>query len=322
MYTPASYAAAVVLMIVTMLCWGSWANTQKLAKSWRFELFYWDYSFGVLLTSLLFLVLLGPGFFAISHFDLSSLQFAHVKSAFLGGMVFNVANILLVAAISLAGMSIAFPVGIGIALVVGTALSFMISPIGHMGFLALGVLLILAAILLAAKSYGAIAKQTHKGSKGLVLSVVSGVLMGLFYPLVARSMAGPEGLDPYTANVFFSLGLVACNLLANPLLMKNPFEGNKLTLADYCKGGMRNHVLGLLGGLVWCTGMTLNVVAAHRAGPAIAYAMGQGATLVAAIWGVFIWREFKAAPQVNPLLTAMFFCYAFGLLAIGYARLH
>jgi len=321
MYTPASYSAAVYLMIITMLAWGSWANTQKLAKNWRFELFYWDYTFGVLITSLLFSVFLGPGLSAITAGNFTPDHVTSLQSAFAGGVVFNVANILLVAAISLAGMSVAFPVGIGIALVVGTGLTYWVNPLGHTGFLAGGVAFILLAILLAAKAYRAISSQ-QVGRKGLILSVLSGVLMGLFYPLVAHSMAGPAALDAYSANVVFSLGIVLCNVFANALLMKKPFVGSVLSAKDYFQGRACNHLFGLMGGVIWCVGTSLNLVAAHKAGPAVAYAMGQGATLVAAIWGVFIWREFKSAPQVNRTLVLMFTCYALGLAAIGYAMLH
>jgi glucose uptake protein len=322
MYLPSTYSTAIICMFINMVCWGSWANTQKLTKNWRFELFYWDYVWGVLATSILYAFTLGSPEISEPFSVLLSADVLHGFNAVLGGVIFNVANVLLVAAISIAGMAVAFPIGIGIALVFGTLLSYWVAPSGNAVWLMIGVLFILFAIFCDAKAYQKISDiQQKKNPKGLILSISSGLLMGVFYPLVARSMAGDGALDPYSANVFFSTGIALCNLPLNLFIMKRPFVGTPLKCIDYRKGTWSMHLLGWLGGAIWCTGMTLNLIAADLAGPAIAYAFGQGATLIAAIWGVFIWKEFKQAKGVNSLLGCMFASYIFGLMCIGIAKL-
>jgi glucose uptake protein len=326
------YAIAVVLCLITMLCWGSWANTQKLAgREWRFELFYWDYAIGVLLVSFAMALTLGSfgnqgrSFLA----DVGQAAASNIVSAFLGGVLFNAANILLVAAIAIAGMAVAFPVGIGLALVIGVVVNYLAAPVGHAGLLFGGVALVAIAILLDAAAYRRLPSAGQgAGSKGLALSVLCGVLMGFFYRFVARSMspdfAALEAgkLGPYSAVFFFSLGLVASNLVLNTLIMRRPIQGAPLSLRHYFEGGPRLHAIGLLGGAIWGVGMMLSILASGEAGFAISYGLGQGATLVAAIWGVFIWKEFAAAPPgTGRLISLMFLGYVAGLASIIAARL-
>jgi glucose uptake protein len=336
MFVLESYAPAVAFCVVTMLCWGSWANTQKLAgRSWRFELFYWDYVLGVMLMALVFAFTLGSigqhgrGFLA----DLSQAEPASLGLALTGGVVFNAANILLVAAIAVAGLAVAFPVGIGMALVLGVLINYLDEGKGDPLLLFLGVGLVAVAIVLDALAYRRLPGQKSGGAKGLALSVACGVLMSLFYLLVKRSMADMtfvEGslqplqagrLTPYTAMVFFSLGILGSNFLFNTVLMAKPVEGQPVPLADYFKGTFRDHLWGIVGGLIWAVGMTFSIIAAGQASFAISYGLGQGATMVAAIWGVFIWREFRTAPRGTAwLLALMFACYLAGLALIIVAR--
>jgi glucose uptake protein len=331
MFIIQNYATAVVFCIVTMLCWGSWANTQKLAAAnWRFELFYWDYVIGIFLTALLFALTLGSSGENGRPFleDLRQASGTNVGSALLGGVVFNAANILLGAAISIAGMSVAFPVGIGLALVLGVLVNYADNPVGNSAVLFLGVGLIAAAILLNAFAYRRTAANTQGVStKGLVLSVVAGVLMGFFYRYVAASMypdfTRPEAgkLSPYTAVFFFAAGIVISNLLFNTLLMRRPFTGSPVGYADYFRGQGRNHLMGVLGGVIWCIGMSFSIIASGAAGPAISYGLGQGATVIAAVWGIFIWKEFRNAPGgTSAILSGMLLCYLIGLGLIIAAR--
>jgi len=329
MYIVESYTLAVVLTFVTMLCWGSWANTQKLAeKSWRFELFYWDYVIGIVLMALLFAFTLGSigeqgrGFLA----DLKQADPANLGKALLGGIIFNAANILVAAAIAIAGMSVAFPVGIGIALVLGVIINFIATPQGNATWLFAGVGLVTLAIVLDAIAYRKKASQSMKvPTKGIVLSLVGGVLMALFYRFVASSMADDffhpkaEFLTPYTATLFFSLGVLVSNLVFNTILMKKPFEGAPVSYTQYFKGGAKAHLTGILGGMIWCVGMSLSIIAAGKAGFPISYGLGQGATLVAALWGVFIWKEFRGSKGTAGLLTAMFLLFFVGIGLIIYA---
>ena len=334
MFVVESYPVAVGFCVITMLCWGSWANTQKLAgKTWRFELFYWDYVLGVVLMSLIFAFTMGStgeagrGFLA----DLKQADPASLGSAFLGGVVFNAANILLVAAIAIAGMSVAFPVGIGLALVVGVIVNYIGSPAEKAGnpvVLFLGVAFVTAAIILDAMAYRRLPGQTKGGVKGLVLSVLCGITMGFFYKFVANSMATDSvnmeagKLSPFTAMVFFSLGILLSNFILNTAIMVKPFTGEPVPLGDYFKGAFQDHLWGAVGGVIWAIGMTFSIIAAEKATFAISYGLGQGATLVAGVWGVFIWKEFREAPPgTNRLLALMFAGYVLGLALVIVARI-
>lgn len=330
MFIPQSYSLAVLLCIITMLCWGSWGNTQKLAgKSWRFELFYWDYVTGILIFSLLIGFTLGSigengrSFVA----DIAQAKAGNIFNAFLGGVIFNASNILLVAAMAIAGMALAFPVGVGIALALGVIINYIFTPKGNPYILFTGLFLVVAAIILDAIAYKRHSTSMQKVSKkGIMLSVSAGVLMSLFYRFVASSMASdfvsPEAgkLTPYSAVFFFAIGVVISNFLFNYILMKKPIEGEALTFSDYRKGSLKVHLTGILGGLIWNLGMSMSILASDKAGFAISYGLGQGATLVAALWGVFIWKEFKGADKtVNTLILFMFLAYLAGLSLLVYA---
>ena len=327
MFIPQSYSLAVLLCIVTMLCWGSWGNTQKLAgKSWRFELFYWDYVLGIILFSLLLGFTIGShgqngrGFIS----DIGQAGKGNILSAFFGGIVFNTSNILLVAAMSIAGMSVAFPVGVGIALALGVIINYIFAPHGNPVLLFSGLLMIVLAILIDAIAYRKHAAVQKKVSgKGIMLSVSAGVLMSLFYRFVASSMAtnfaSPEAgkLTPYSALFFFAAGVLISNFLFNYILMKKPVEGLPLSFKDYLAGSTWVHLTGIIGGIIWCLGMAMSILAAGKAGFAISYGLGQGATLVAALWGVFIWKEFRAASKtVSTLILLMFLAYLSGLVLL------
>ncbi len=330
MFVLQSYAVAIVFCVITMLCWGSWANTQKLAgKRWRFELFYWDYVLGVLLMSLIFAFTLGSSGEAGRSFlaDLKQADAVNLGSAFLGGIVFNAANILLVAAIAIAGMSVAFPVGIGLALGLGVVVNYVADPQGNPAILFAGVALIGAAIVLDALAYRRLPGQGKGGgAKGLILAVACGVLMGFFYRFVAAAMSGDfvemeDGkLSPYTAMVLFSLGVFVSNFFINTAIMIKPFTGEPVPVSDYFKGTFQDHLWGIVGGMIWGVGMTFSIIAFGVAGPAISYGLGQGATMVAAFWGVFIWKEFREAPPgTNPLIGLMFAGYILGLALLIWA---
>ena len=331
MFIIQTYPVAVLFCVITMICWGSWANTQKLAaSSWRFELFYWDYVIGILFLSLFFALTLGSVGDGGRSFieDVVQGNIANIGSAIWGGVLFNAANILLVAAISIAGMSVAFPVGIGLALVVGVIVNYMDAPVGNLMYLLAGVGLVTLAILLNASAYRKLSNNTGSVStKGLWLSVIAGLLMGFFYKYVANSMFPefnqpiPGKLSPYTAVVFFALGIFLSNIVFNTLLMRRPFVGSPLSYSDYFAGKFKTHLVGILGGIIWCIGMSFSIIASDQAGPAISYGLGQGATVVAALWGIYIWKEFRDAPKgVNNLLNIMLICYLLGLALLILAR--
>jgi glucose uptake protein len=325
-----SYPVAVLMCVITMLCWGSWANTQKLAsKEWRFQLFYWDYAIGVLVLSLIFSFTLGSFGSAGRPFltDLGQAGGSAIWSALLGGIVFNLSNILLVAAIDIAGMAVAFPIGVGLALVLGVIVNYVKLPVGDPVLLLVGVIGVVIAIVLDALAYRRLPTDKQTTAKGILISVAAGVLMGFFFRFVVASMATdfanpePGRLTPYTAVFFFSVGLLLSNFVWNSIVMKKPFVGDPVPYRDYfTKGNARLHVVGILGGIIWNVGMSFSIIASGAAGPSISYGLGQGATMIAALWGVFIWKEFKDAPTgTGRLLALMFVFYVVGLGLIVYA---
>lgn len=331
MFIVNSYGLAVLFCVITMLCWGSWANTQKLAsKNWRFELFYWDYVIGMLLFSLVSAFTLGSMGSEGRSFlnDLAQADMGNIGSALIGGVIFNAGNILLSAAIAIAGMAVAFPVAIGLALVLGVLVNYIGEQKGDPVFIFIGVALVVVAIILNALAYRRSASSTNKvSSKGILLSLVAGVLMSFFYRFIAASMdlhdfihPAAGKMTPYTAVFIFSIGVFVSNFLFNTILMRRPIEGSPTNYAAYFKGRFPTHLVGILGGLIWGLGNSFNLIAAGKAGAAISYGLGQGATLIAAFWGVFIWKEFRKAPKgTNRLIGAMFLFFIIGLACIVYA---
>lgn len=326
MYIVQSYSLAIVFCFITMLCWGSWGNTQKLAgKTWRYELFYWDYVIGILLFSLVWALTVGSCGTAGRKFlpDLMQADWGSIGSALLGGIVFNAANILLSAAIAVAGMAVAFPVGIGLALVLGVLINYMGSAKGDPVLLFGGVILVIVAIVLNGIAYKKISqgKRSATSSRGIVLALLAGLLMSFFYRFVASSMdldnfiAPASGkMTPYTAMFIFSVGIFLSTFVFNTLAMKHPVSGVPVSASAYFKGGFPIHLVGLLGGVIWGLGNALNLIAAGVAGAAISYGLGQGATLVAALWGVFVWKEFSGGGRsVNWLLGWMFALFVAGI---------
>lgn len=332
MYIVNSYPLSIIFCFITMFCWGSWGNTQKLAgKTWRYELFYWDYVIGILLLSLIFAFTLGSmGSNGRSFIpDLAQADWKNIGSAFLGGVIFNAGNILLSTAIALVGMSVAFPVGVGLALVLGVIINYMGSQKGDPFFLFLGVGLVTLAIVINALAYRKISSSGSQKvtTRGILISILAGVLMSFFYRFIAASMdldnferPAAGMMTPYTAVFIFSLGIFISNFLFNTVLMKKPISGEPVNYKAYFKGRFPIHMVGVLGGMIWGIGNSLNLIAAGKAGAAISYGLGQGATLIAALWGVFIWKEFKGAPkETNVMLFVMFMLFVLGIISIIYA---
>jgi glucose uptake protein len=345
MVLPQDYLAALLVTILSMICWGSWANTQKLAGKWRFELFYFDYSFGVLVAAILAAYTFGTlgfdGF--LFRDDLMRAGRRNMAYGFGAGVIFNLANMLLVAAISVAGLAVAFPVGIGLALIIGVVWNYVINPQGNPTLLFTGVGIVVVAIVVDAVAYRAHALAKAKiaikagrsksvipkiGWKGIVLSLASGLLMGSFYPLVEMGKAGDTGLGPYAIAFIFALGIFFSTFVFNLFFMNLPVEGEPVEVLDYFKGTLKQHLLGLAGGMIWATGTISNFVAAStppevQIGPAISYALGQGATLVSALWGLLLWKEFAGAHgRVKSLLVIMLVLFAIGLGMISIAPLY
>jgi glucose uptake protein len=334
MFVVSSYGLAVVFCFVTMLCWGSWGNTQKLAgKTWRYELYYWDFVIGILVFSLIIAFTMGSfGSVGRSFLtDLGQAEPSKMGSALIGGFIFNLGNILLAAGVSLAGLSVAFPLGVGLALVLGVIINYLGQEKGNAVLLFAGVALIVIALIcngLASNKANSDVKNSKSNVKGIVLALVGGVIMAFFYRFVAAAMdvdnfvhPAAGRLTPYTALVIFALGIFISNFVFNTLAMKKPFMGEPVKLGAYFKGSFGTHMVGLLGGFIWCLGTALNYISSGQAGTAISYALGQGAPMIAAIWGIFIWKEFRGTPagvkrQVNLLNIGMFVFFIAGLALI------
>ena len=330
MFIVNSYLLAVIFCFITMLCWGSWGNTQKLAgKTWRYELFYWDYVIGMVLFTLLLGFTMGSMGSEGRPFveDLMQADGKGILSVLIGGIIFNASNILLSASVSLAGMSVAFPLGVGLALVLGVIINYIGAPKGDPMLLFIGVALVVVAIVCNGIASGRMSKggeESASNRKGVILSIIAGVLMSCFYRFVAAAMdldnfeqptAGM--LTPYSAIFVFSIGVLLSNFVFNTIVMRRPFVGAPVSYKEYFSGSLSTHLVGVLGGAIWCLGTAFSYIAAGKAGAAISYALGQGAPMIAAIWGVFIWKEFKGSDsKTNALLAIMFLFFIAGLAMI------
>jgi glucose uptake protein len=324
MFTPQSLGIALLMMITSAVCWGSWANTYKGVKNYRFELFYWDYAVGIFLISLILALTMGSSGHDASSFlnNIHAADTSNIVNALIGGAFFNLANLLLVAAIDMAGLAVAFPVSIGIALVVGVVLSYVQQPKGNAGFLAIGVACAFIAVILDGKAYGSLASAGRSVSKkSIVTCVVSGVLMGLWAPFMTHAMTRGNPLGPYSAAVFLTLGALLSCFIWNIYFMKHPLVGDPVSFGALFSGPTSGHMLGLLGGFIWGTGTVFNLVAGSFTGVAISYAIGQSAPMVAALWGVLAWKEFEGSgPRAKMYLALMFVFYGLAIFMVARAN--
>ncbi len=324
MFTPPSLTIALLMMITSAICWGSWANTYKGVKNYRFELFYWDYAIGIFLISLVLAFTMGSSGHDSSSFlsNVHSADTTNIVSTLVGGAIFNLANLLLVAAIDMAGLAVAFPVSIGIALVVGVVLSYALQPKGNAMFLAIGVACALVAVILDGKAYGSLTTAGHSVSrKSMVTCVISGVLMGLWNPFVAYGATRGNPLTPYSSVVFLTLGALLSCFIWNIYFMKKPLVGEPASFSGFFSGPPSGHLLGLAGGCIWGIGTVFNVVAGKATTFAISYAIGQSAPMVAALWGVLAWKEFAGSGSRAKLyLALMFVFYGLAILMVAHAN--
>ena len=324
MFAPSTFAAALLMTILSTICWGSFANTLKGTKNYRFELYNWDYTIGIFLMSVILAVTMGSvhggptAFLANVHAsDSSNLWYAGT-----GGFIFNIANVLLIAGIEITGLAVAFPLSIGIALAEGAVLAYILQPKGNVLLLGAGVLMGVLAVILVGKSYKALRAGSEAVSrKGIIVCVVSGILMGTWAPFVTLAMTHGHTLTPYSTAVFLTLGALICCCLFNPILMRKPIIGTPLSMGDYFRTPNSYHLLGILGGCIWGVGMTFNLVAGGTVGVAISYAIGQASPMVACLWGVFVWKEFSGANgKAKGYLGAMFASYIFAIILIASAH--
>jgi glucose uptake protein len=328
MFTPPTLTIALLMMITSAICWGSWANTFKGVKNYRFELFYWDYAIGIFLISLILAFTMGSSGHDSSSFlnNVHAADTSNILYTLVGGAIFNLANLLLVAAIDMAGLAVAFPVSIGIALVVGVVSSYVQQPKGNALFLGIGVACAVIAVILDGKAYGSLASAGRTVSrKSIITCIVSGVLMGLWAPFVTRAMThvseNGTSLGPYSVAVFLTLGALLSCFVWNIYFMKKPLVGEPVNFSGFFSARPSGHLLGLAGGVIWGTGMVFNLVAASFTGVAISYAIGQSAPMVAALWGVLAWKEFAGSgSRAKVYLALMFVFYGLAILLVAHAN--
>jgi len=322
MFTPQTFATALLMMNVTAICWGSWANTYKGVKGYRFELFYWDYAVGIFLFALLYAYTLGSSGHDASSFayNVHTADLSNIGWAVFAGIIFNLANVLLVAGIDMAGLATAFPVCIGIALVVGVILSYIQQPRGNLVMLTGGVICAIVAVVLDGKAYGQLGGTRETSRKSIAICAVSGVLMGLWAPFSTRALTHGNPLGPYSVVVFLTLGALLSCFIWNLYFMRKPLVGDPVSFSGFFTAPVSGHVLGLLGGLIWATGTVFSLVAANYTGVATSYAIGQAAPMVAALWGIFAWKEFRGAnPKARRYLALMFAFYLIAILLVAQA---
>ena len=335
-----NFTLVLLCCIYCCICWGSWANTQKLVqkKDWSFPLFYWDYIFGFFLTAVIGAFTLGSlgseGESFLENFK--TMDWTSVGWAMLGGIVWNAANIFLTAANAIAGMAVGFPIGGGLGWIGGVVFNYLLVVLagqkypGNEVLLWVGLVIAVAAILFCAKAYNNLTTSQHRTPKsGIVMAVISGIGLMFFYGLVVKSISpeyvsgGTGTLTPYSAVFFFALGVLISTPIVNGLAMAHPVEGGrKVTMKDYfTKGDTKTHLIGLLGGFIWMSGMVISFMGSGGGNPAVNYALSNASPVVAMIWGVLIWKEFKGAPKgTNKLLLAMFLLFIAALVLISMAN--
>ncbi len=345
MILPGTYTGVLILLIVGMIGWGLWANLFKAAGSkWRFELFYFDFAIGVFLAATIIALTAGSlGFDGFSFRD--DLQLAGKRQevfAFAAGVVFNLGNMLLLAGVSVAGMSVAFPAGMGCGLVVAALWNWSLNAAGNLSLLLIGALALAAAVVFdvlafktltalrlkaqaeKAQAEGTVVKPRRRKSslKGVILSLAGGVMLGSFYPLVQLGSAGENGLGPYSSGFLFSVGILFSTFVFNLFFMNLPVQGKPIEIAEYFRATLRRHALGIAGGIVWYAGLIAillrgRVEGAAQPGAPVSYAIQQSAILIAALCGLFLWGEFNGADfSVKVRLGLMFVLLAAGISAL------
>jgi glucose uptake protein len=345
MILPGSYAAVLILLIAGMVGWGTWANLFKAAGGkWRFELFYFDFAIGVLLAAMLIALTAGSlGFDGFSFAD--DLRLAGKRQdlfGFVAGVVFNLGNMLLLGAVSITGMAVAFPAGMGCALIVAALWNFALNPGVNPILILTGAAVVAGSIvfdILAFKTWSAArlkaqaqavtgkTKRRKSTLKGVFISLVGGLLLGSFAPLIEMGRAGENGLGPYSIGFIFAVGVVFSTFVFNLFLMNLPLQGQPIEMAEYFRVKLQRHGLGILGGILWYVGLIASLVGgrvegAARVGAPIGYALAQGGIVIAALCGLFLWRELPDAnSSVRIRLGLMFLLLltGIGVLTAGVA---
>ena len=326
MYVPQTYGAALFLMLASMVCWGTWPNFLKKLPAWRLEYFYFDFTLGFLLTSLVYGIALGPGSDSAAGFigQLFEAPPREAGFAIVGGFIWNIGNILLLNSIMIAGLAVAFPIAAIPAIVLGIGASYWLQPVGNPWMLGSSVLVLLAAAQATAAAYSRLGGATgQRTSKGIATALLSGFLIGFFPPFVTAAISGEAALDSYTVSTLFMVGAFLATVIVLPVLIRRPLVGEAGDFSGYLGGRAASHVLGLLAGAMWCSGTVFNFIAAGMVGVAISVGIGSGAPMIGALWGIFAWREFAGGPRSSKaFIAAALLLYAAGIaiMAVAYTK--
>jgi len=322
MYAPDTYQMALVLMLTSMVCWGSWPNFLKQMAGWRLEYFYIDFSIGFLLTAVVLGQTLGSTGDEPDHLA-RILQSGAREIAFaaIGGFIWSIGNLLLLNSIMIAGLAVAFPIAAIPAGVLGIGVSYWLQPVGNPLVLGTSVVVLIAAAQTTAAAYRRLGGDVASNKRlGIATALISGLLIAFFPPFVTAAITGDSPLDAYTVSTLFTAGALAGTFVAIPVLLRRPLIGDAARMGGYLQGRASWHVLGLLAGAVWCSGTVFNFVAAGMVGIAISVGIGGGAPMVGALWGIFLWREFAAGSRsAKALIAAALLLYVAGLAAMSIA---
>lgn len=323
MFVPHSPQTALLLIVVSMVCWASWPNLLRALPHWRLEFFYVDYTLGFLLTVLVIGMTAGSTGTALDFLDrVAAAGGREAGLALLGGLVWNAGNIFLLNSIMIAGLAVAFTIGAVLAIMLGVGISYWAQPIGNPAWLLAGSVVLILAACANAQAYrklGGVSSR-HK-SLGIALALTAGVLVGIFPPFIAGAITGSNALDSYVVSVYFMLGASVATLIGMPILVARPFIGEPASMKGYLEGPRSWHIMGLLAGAIWCIGTVANFVSAGLVGVAISWGIGSGAPMVGALWGILLWKEFKGADVYSrTLITLSLILYTTGvvLVAISY----
>lgn len=324
MFIPTTSSTALLLIVVSMLCWGSWPNLLKALPGWRLEYFYFDYTIGFLLAMLVIGATAGSS--GVLGFDFLDRLLAagsrEATFALAGGLLWNIGNIFLLNAIMIAGLAVAFPIASVLAITLGVGISYLAQPIGNPSWLVAGSIVLVAAACINAQAYRELGgtSASKKRTLGIALALVAGLLVGIFPPFVAAAISGDHALDTYSVTILFMLGASIATIVGIPLLLKKPFIGEAASLKGYAEAPPRAHLFGWLAGAIWCAGTFSNFISAGLVGVAISWGIGSGAPMVGALWGILLWREFRGASRRAWLLIATSLAlYAAGVVLVAIA---
>jgi glucose uptake protein len=350
---------ALFLMIFGMLCWGLWASMHKLTGKWRYELFYFDVAFGLAIAAVVYSLTVGSlGFDGFSFDD--DLMHAGKRQwlmAFGAGAVFNLANMILMGAVTVAGLSVSLALGLGGSLMVGVGLKLIMHNTANPLLLFAGSACILLAMIMIAVAYSflitarqdqmvkegkaqktsqvaghsrgmIVSTEAPSSTKDLLLAIVSGALMWIMLPLIDNARTGDFGMGPYSLGLLFVVGMFLSTFVFNLFFVNLPVEGEPIELLAYFSGTLKMHLTGVLAGVVLCSGILAYLVVQAGAPndakawftPTTGYALRQGAVLIGAVWGIFMLKDFRdAEPRVRVMVWAFLFLFAVGVLSIGFA---